>query len=152
MAPRRRAKNALHYRLLGIIFLVLLAGGALTGVFALPAGTGDVAVGLAAPAVAFAFARGLRGSAGLARAWNLFGLADLAVVVTTGFLSSPSPIQKLAFDNPNTLITAFPLVMVPVFLVPLAILLHLASLAKLGLTQPTPHESIGLTPIARAVR
>ena len=45
------------YRLLGIIFLVLLAGGALTGVFALPAGTGDVAVGLAAPAVAFAFAR-----------------------------------------------------------------------------------------------
>ena len=140
------------YRLLGIIFLVLLAGGALTGVFALPAGTGDVAVGLAAPAVAFAFARGLRGSAGLARAWNLFGLADLLVAVTTGFLSSPSPIQKLAFDNPNTLITAFPLVMVPVFLVPLAILLHLASLAKLGLTQPTPHESIGLTPIARAVR
>ena len=74
------------------------------------------------------------------------------MAVTTGFLSSPSPIEKLAFDNPNTLITAFPLVMIPVFLVPLAILLHLASLTKLGLTQPSSHESIGLTPIARAVR
>ena len=151
-APQSLLVGIQFYRVLGIIFLALFAGGALPGVFALPAGTGDVAVGLAAPAVAFAFARGLRGSAGLARAWNLFGLADLLVAVTTGFLSSPSPIQKLAFDNPNTLITAFPLVMVPVFLVPLAILLHLASLAKLGLTQPTPHESIGLTPIARAVR
>ena len=140
------------YRVLGIVFLVLFAGGALPGVFALPAGSGDVAVGLAAPAVAFALARGSRGSAGLAGAWNLFGLADLVVAVTTGFLSSPSPIQKLAFDNPNTLITAFPLVMIPVFLVPLAILLHLASLAKLGLTQPSSHEAIGLTPIARAVR
>jgi hypothetical protein len=80
------------------------------------------------------------------------GLSDLAVAVTTGFLSSPSPIQSLTFDNPNTLITAFPLVMIPVFLVPLAVLLHLASLAKLGLTQPSPHESIGLTPIARVVR
>jgi hypothetical protein len=140
------------YRVLGIIFLVLLEGGALPGVFALPAGTGDVAVGLAAPAVAFAFARGLSGSAGLVRAWNLFGLADLVVAVTTGFLSSPSPLQRFAFENPNTLITAFPLVMIPVFLVPLAILLHLASLAKLGLTRPSSHESIGLTPIARAVR
>ena len=30
------------YRVLGIIFLVLFAGGAMPGVFALPAGTGDV--------------------------------------------------------------------------------------------------------------
>jgi len=151
-ASQRLIVGIQFYRVLGIIFLVLFAGGAMPGVFALPAGTGDVAVGLAAPAVAFAFARGLRGSTGLVRAWNLFGLADLVVAVTTGFLSSPSPLQKFAFDNPNTLITAFPLVMIPVFLVPLAILLHLASLTKLGLTQPSSHEPIGLTPIVRAVR
>jgi hypothetical protein len=47
--------------------------------------------------------------------WNLLGLADIVVAVTTGFLSSPSPIQLFAFDNPNTLIMAFPLVMIPVF-------------------------------------
>jgi hypothetical protein len=102
--------------------------------------------------VAFALARGLRGSAGLARAWNVLGLTDLVVAITTGFLSSPSPIQELAFDNPNTLITAFPLVRIPVFLVPLAILLHLASLTKLSLTQPSADESIGLAPIERVVR
>jgi len=122
------------YRVLGVIFLVLYFRGSMPGVFALPAGTGDVAVGLLAPAVALVFTRGWRGSTGLLQAWNLLGLADLAVAVATGFLSSPSPLQLFAFDNPNTLITAFPLVMIPVFLVPAAILLHLASLAKVGRT------------------
>jgi hypothetical protein len=124
---------------LGAIFRVLLLNGSMPSVFAAPAGSGDVAVGLAAPAVALAFTRGWRGSTGLVRAWNLIGLADLVVAVTTGFLSSPSPIQSFAFDNPNTLITAFPLVMIPVFLVPLAVLLHLASLAKLSANEAQSH-------------
>jgi hypothetical protein len=63
--------------------------------------------------------------------WNIFGIADLVIAVTTGFLTSPSPLQRFAFDRPNELITAFPLVLIPVFLVPLAVLLHFASLAKL---------------------
>jgi len=128
------------YRSLGIIFLVLFFGGLMPAVFAVPAGTGDLAVGLLAPLVALALARGLRGSAGLVRAWNLLGLADLAVAVTTGFLSSPSPIQRFAFEEPNRLITAFPLVLIPVFLVPLAVLLHLASLAKLGWKKTSAHD------------
>lgn len=123
------------YRMLGVIFLILLAGGVMPRVFALPAGAGDVAVGLMAPVAALVFTRGWAGSTALLVAWNLFGLADLAVAVTTGFLSSPSPFQLFAFDNPNTPITAFPLVLIPVFLVPLAVLLHLASLAKLGWKQ-----------------
>ena len=128
------------YRIEGLIFLLLLAAGRMPRVFAFPAGVGDVAVGLLAPVVAWSFTRGLRGSKGVLLAWNLLGLADLAVALTTGFLSSPSPAQMLAFDQPNTLITAFPIVMIPVFLVPLAILLHLASLEKLrrDLEQPYP--------------
>jgi len=128
------------YRVLGVIFLILLVGGSMPGVFAVPAGTGDVAVGLLAPAIAWAFMAGWRASTGLVRAWNLLGLADLAVALTTGFLSSPSPVQLFAFDNPNKLITAFPLVMIPVFLVPLAVLLHLASLAKLRHTEASSHD------------
>ena len=128
------------YRMLGVIFLILLASGSMPRVFALPAGAGDVAVGLIAPVAALAFTRGWAGSAELVRAWNLLGLADLAVAVTTGFLSSPSPLQLFAFDNPNTLITAFPLVLIPVFLVPLAVLLHFASLAKLGWKQAPSHD------------
>jgi hypothetical protein len=119
------------YRALGLIFLVLYAQGRLPGVFAWPAGTGDVAVGLLAPAVAIAYAQRSRHAAGWVHAWNLLGIADLVVAVGTGFLSSPSPLQMLALDAPNELISRFPLAMVPVFLVPLSVLLHLASLKKL---------------------
>ena len=63
--------------------------------------------------------------------WNIAGILDLVVAVATGFLSSPGPFQALALENPNILITAFPLVLVPVFAVPLSILLHLATLKRL---------------------
>ena len=41
----------------------------------------------------------------------------------------PSPL--FTYQPPNELISVFPLVLIPVYLVPLAVLLHLASLAKL---------------------
>ncbi len=119
------------YRAEGLVFLTLLAAGALPGAFAWPAGVGDVAVGLLAPFIGIAYAREWRRSAGFVRAWNVLGLTDLVVAVTTGFLTSPSPVQLLAFDRPNELISAFPLALIPVFLVPLSVLLHLASLVKL---------------------
>jgi hypothetical protein len=119
------------YRALGVIFLILYATGKLPGLFAWPAGLGDVLVGVLAPVVAIAYWRGPRENADLVSAWNLFGLADLVVAVTTGFLTSPSAFQLFAFDLPNELISQFPLVLIPVFLVPLSVLLHLASLTKL---------------------
>jgi hypothetical protein len=119
------------YRVLGGIFLVLYATGYIPGFFALPAGIGDVIVGLLAPFVAAAYARGSDGAATTARWWNFAGLTDLVVAVGTGFLSSPSQLQLVAFDRPNNLISMFPLVMIPAFLVPLSVLLHFASLYKL---------------------
>jgi len=119
------------YRVEGLIFLILYAGGGLPGAFAVPAGVGDVIVGMLAPVAGFAYASGARGSSGWLRTWNLFGIADLVVAVTTGFLTSPSPVQLLALGRPNELISAFPLALIPVFLVPLSMLLHLASLQKL---------------------
>ena len=119
------------YRVEGLIFLTLYAGGWLPGIFAWPAGVGDVIVGLLATLVGIAYTRRIHGSAGFMRAWNLLGMADLVVAVTTGFLTSPSPLQLLALDRPNELISSFPLAMIPVFLVPLSVLLHFASLQKL---------------------
>jgi len=119
------------YRALGVIFLVLYAGGHLPGLFALPAGVGDTLVGILAPFVALSFARSPESSARRVRLWNLLGITDLVVAVTTGFLTSPSPLQIASFDRPNELIAAFPLSLIPVFAVPLSILLHLASLQKL---------------------
>jgi len=128
------------YRVLGLIFLLLNAEGSLPSLFALPAGNGDVMVGLLAPVVAVAYARGVVGRELLVRGWNILGLLDLAVAITTGFLTSPSPLQMFSFDAPNELIDAYPLVLVPVFGVPLAVLLHVASLVKLG--RETAHRML----------
>jgi hypothetical protein len=97
------------YRALGVIFLILYSVGRLPGLFALPAGLGDVSVGLLAPLVATAYARSSHGAARRARLWNLLGIADLVIAVTMGFLTSPSPLQLAAFDRPSVLIAIFPL-------------------------------------------
>jgi hypothetical protein len=137
--PQQWIASVQIYRMLGLTFLVLYAAGQLPGEFAWPAGVGDIFVGLLAPVAGIAYARRWNGSTGLLRAWNLLGLADLAVAVTTGFLTSPSQFQTLALDHPNQLMGAFPLAMIPVFLVPLSVLLHLASLYKLRRPEPAPH-------------
>jgi hypothetical protein len=136
--PQQWIVGVQFYRALGLMFLILYAAGRLPGEFALPAGIGDVIVGVVAPFVGIAYARNPHKAAGLVRAWNFFGIVDLVVAVGTGLLTSPSPLQMFSFDAPNELISAFPLVMVPVFLVPLSILLHLASLKKLRQTKDEP--------------
>jgi hypothetical protein len=113
------------YRVLGFVFVAAWALGRMPWQFALPAGIGDVAVGLAAPLVA------LSGDRRAAAAWNVAGIADLVVAVTLGFLTSPSPFQQLASNDPNRLITRLPFVLIPTFAVPLSILLHVAALRGL---------------------
>lgn len=117
-------------RALGGTFLLLYAAGLMPGLFAIPAGLGDLAVAALAPAVAYAAARDPQGGASTVIAWNVLGIADFVVAVATGFATGPSPLQVAAFANPNTLIAAFPLVLIPVYLVPLWTVLHMASLAK----------------------
>jgi hypothetical protein len=119
------------YRVLGAVFLVLWGAGHLPGAFALPAGIGDVATGLAAPIVGYTIARWpdkLRDVVW----WNAFGIADLVVAVTTGFLTSPGVTQLLALDAPNRLITAYPLALVPLYAVPVSLILHGLVWQRLG--------------------
>jgi hypothetical protein len=77
------------YRTIGLLFIILLGWGQLPAHFALPAGWGDIAIGVAAPLVALALARGVPGAVTLAVAWNVVGLLDLIVAVGmgTGFLA-----------------------------------------------------------------
>jgi hypothetical protein len=119
------------YRALGAIFLILYGAGKLPGLFAWPAGLGDVLVGVLATVVAVAYARGPDKNADLVSAWNIFGIVDLIVAVASGFSTSPSPFQLFAFDQPNELVSMFPLVLIPTYLVPVSVLLHIASLTKL---------------------
>jgi hypothetical protein len=127
------------YRALGVVFLMLYATGKFPGLFALPAGLGDVAVGLSAPFVAIAYARNRHDNAGAVRAWNILGLLDLVVAVTMGFLTSPSAVSPLNVHPTSELITMLPMVMIPVYMVPLSIILHIASLVKLNREARAPN-------------
>ncbi len=119
------------YRLLGIIFITLYLQGLLPGEFAIPTGVGDIIVGFTAPIIAFMYLKKKIFAREIAIAWNYLGIADLLLALTLGILTSPSAIQVLALNNQNKLVTAFPLVMVPAFAVPLSILLHIFSLKVL---------------------
>jgi hypothetical protein len=118
-------------RVLGVVFLVLLAQDKLPAHFALPAGYGDMLVGLFAPLVAYLFVTKTPGSRVLATAFNMAGIADLVIAVGTGFLSAPSPL-RIFFSGPSTeVMTVLPMVLIPTFLVPTFVLLHVVSLRKL---------------------
>ncbi|MBI5946441.1 MAG: hypothetical protein HY864_18925 [Chloroflexi bacterium] len=119
------------YRILGIDFLILYFQHQIPGEFALPAGIGDMLIGITAPLVAYLYFRRHPSARTAAIIWNIAGIFDLTLAVTLGVLSSPGPLQLLAIQSPNELITAYPLVLVPVFAVPLSILLHLFSLRVL---------------------
>jgi hypothetical protein len=125
------------YRVGGGIFLVLWADGRLPWQFALPAGIGDVLTGCGAVLVANLLAKDAPGARRVAYAWCLFGITDLVVAVTMGGMTSPGRIHLLALNAPNLLISSYPLVMVPTFAVPLALLLHGLVLERLGRASPS---------------
>ncbi|MBR0801299.1 hypothetical protein JQ615_38730 [Bradyrhizobium jicamae] len=112
------------YRVGGGIFLVLWADGRLPWQFALPAGIGDVTTGCFAVIVATLLAQRSHRAVSAAYSWSLFGIADLVVAVAMGGMTSPGRVHVLAHDAPNLLISSYPLVMVPTFAVPLALMLH----------------------------
>jgi hypothetical protein len=129
--PQQWLVSVQLYRALGVIFLILYAAGKLPGLFARPAGVGDIAIGLLAPVVGFAYAQAQRKAAGLVAAWNVLGILDLIVAVGTGFMTAPSLLQPFEVQPTSELISVLPMVLIPIYLVPLSIVLHLASLAKL---------------------
>jgi hypothetical protein len=135
------------YRVIGGNFLILWAyGGAIPGAFALPAGFGDVLTGLLALAAALALASGAPHSRALAIAWNVLGIADLLSAVSLGAMTSPGPLQLMAFDQPNLLTSTYPTVMTPAFAVPLSLILHglsLRQLRRLGRRAPARAAASG---------
>ena len=72
------------FRILGGVWLARYFAGQLPGLFALPAGIGDVATGLLAPFVAYAWYSGKPYAGGAAIAWKSFGMADLVDAVVLG--------------------------------------------------------------------
>lgn len=126
------------YRVLGVLFIILLAQGQLPAYFARPAGWGDIFIGVTAPLVALALARRASGARPLAFAWNVLGLLDLVVAVGmgTGALA-PYLMPELGTRVPSAgAMGVFPLILVPTFVVPLSIILHVVALARLAREAP----------------
>jgi len=119
------------YRIFGSWALAAWLHGLLPGVFALPAGIGDVLTGLLAVPVAIAVASGAEQGRKAAIAWDVFGLADFAVAITLGMITSPGPFQLIVPDMPSVGAGAYPDVLTPAFVVPGSILLHALSLRQL---------------------
>ena len=118
------------WRWAGLGFLSLYAHNVLPAVFALPAGLGDMAIGVTAPWVILALVRQPRFATSTAFIrWNLFGILDLVVAVSIGTLSA-----LFATGAPGEISTApmatLPLLLIPAFLVPLFLMLHTAALLQ----------------------
>jgi hypothetical protein len=117
-------------RVLGVTFLILMAQHQLPADFALPAGIGDILVGIFALVLAREFSSGRR-PVSAALVWNLYGILDLVSAVGIGFLASTTPF-RLIYSTPTTDSMSFlPMVVIPVFGIPIFLLLHGISLAGL---------------------
>jgi len=119
------------YRMIGGVFLISWWIGYTPGVFAIPAGTGDVITGFLALPTSILLAGGRPNSVRAALVWNFIGIFDLVLAVTLGALTSPGPLQRLAFDHPNLLTGSYPTAIIPAFTVPTSLVLHALSLRQL---------------------
>ncbi|HEU4344618.1 MAG TPA: hypothetical protein VFU31_23935 [Candidatus Binatia bacterium] len=116
------------WRFAGLGFLALYVHGVLPGLFAWPAGVGDIVIGVTAPFVLLALIRrpSFAGSR-LFTVWNQLGILDLAVAVGTGALSSALAIGVYGEITTGPM-ARLPLVLIPAYFVPLFVMLHIAAL------------------------
>ncbi len=119
------------WRVIGVVFLVLMGRGLLPGSFAWPAGLGDVLVGVYAPFVVLLMVRGAAGWRRHAIALNVLGLVDFVGAVGMGVLSGQSRIGVLSGELTTRIMTELPLSMIPTFGVPFWIVVHIIALAQL---------------------
>lgn len=121
------------WRIGGFVFLALYVRGALPGIFALPAGWGDVAIGATALLAATKLATPAHRGAFIL--WQVLGLLDLVMAVTLGVTArfiSPHGASMLPM-------TVLPLSLVPTFIVPLLLIFHLICIVQARRwTQPQP--------------
>ncbi len=118
------------WRWAGLGFLSLYAHKVLPAVFALPAGLGDMAIGITAPWMVLALVRepAFAASRAFIR-WNVLGILDLVVAVSMGTVSA-----LIATGAPGEITAApmatLPLILIPAFLVPIFLMLHAAALMQ----------------------
>jgi len=115
------------WRIGGIIFVTLQVFHILPAVFAQPAGWGDFSIGLTAPFVALYLARPRHKNTFIA--WNIAGMIDLVNAITLGVLASTA-VGVLRPSVSTDAMTMLPLSLIPTFVVPLLLIVHIISIAQ----------------------
>ena len=91
----------------------------------------DILAGITGPIIAYlAYSKHVIGKTGVI-IWNVACLCLLINIVATAILSIPSPFRYFMNEPANTIVTEFPIIWLPAFLVPLAYSLHFLSLRQL---------------------
>jgi hypothetical protein len=114
------------WRAIGGVFLIEMARGQIPGIFAYPAGIGDLLVALVAALVLIKYWNAKRIPGAAIALVIVLGVADFVSAFVFGFGSSETPVQIFFPEVPNNVI-AFPTGMIPLFLVPYAIFFHVLS-------------------------
>ena len=105
----------------------------------------DVLSGLTAPLIVWLFHTRKISNTGVI-IWNLICLGLLLNIVVTAILSMPTPFRVFMNEPANTIVAAFPIVLLPAFLVPLAYGLSFLSIRKAVISsQQTKAVASGLS-------
>jgi hypothetical protein len=91
----------------------------------------DIIAGISAPIIAYFGLTKTKLSRQTILLWNFICLGLLVNIVINALFSTPSPIQKFAFDQPNIAILNFPFSWLPTFIVPIVLFGHLTSIRQL---------------------
>jgi hypothetical protein len=111
------------YRIGGIFFIWGMTQGLLDPAFAIPAGVGDILIGVTAIPFAIFLWKGYSWSKYSLVVWSVLGIADLVNAVTLGRITSP--------DFSSSTMATFPWILVPTVGVPLGLALHGITLYRL---------------------
>ncbi len=112
------------WRVEGLTFLILATYGILPKMFALPAGWGDITIGVTAPLAVLLLAKPEHRRGFLA--WQMLGMLDLVTAVALGALSGALAPHGIVTSP----MTVLPLSLIPTFAVPLLMMLHIICVAQ----------------------
>jgi len=114
-----------------IVLFWLFLNKAIPGLMTFEGRNFDIIAGITAPFIAyFGFTKN-KLSRKLILIWNFICLGLLLNIVVNALFSTPSPVQKFAFEQPNIAILYFPFSWLPTFIVPIVLFGHLTSIRQL---------------------
>src|SRR5215831_11888982 len=133
------------WRWAGGQFFWLYSWSVLPGLFAFPAGFGDMAIGVTAPWIVLGLVRNpLFAASRRYVIWNILGIVDFVVAVSMGVLSSGlfHGISALNGNLTTNAMNRLPLVLIPAFVVPFFTMLHLTALFQARQLARTDRKSV----------